>query len=203
MNTVFTWPVGRAADNEPRTGIPPAAPVFAYVVGSILGGMATAAGLAAVGAATRAFGATQGEILLSLAPLVLIAALSQAVGSVWPLPERRAQVPTRWLLWHHTHRTAFAFGLVIGAGVFTHLRQASAWTVAVLVAAAPSVALALVLGEIYGAARASSLVITWVQDRAQRPRIDWYRLAGPRTLASRSLAILALASFVAAATTST
>lgn len=199
MNEVFTWPVGHAAHRGSRSGVPPVRPIVVYVTASVLGGIAMGSLLGAVGLGLRAAGSPRSHLLIALSPVVLLAAVCQARGTVSPLPERRAQVPTRWLLWHRSSVTAMAFGAMIGAGVFTRLRHASAWTVAVLVVAAPSLLAAVGLGAIYGAARGLPLAITWAQDRAQRQRFDWFELAGPRATISPFLAIFSPLCFTIAA----
>lgn len=198
MHSVFTWPVGRDTSHLR----PPARSVLSYVLGSALGGLATGTLLGLAGYAVSQTGVAQAYVLLALLPVVLFASVLQSRGVVAPLPERRAQVPRAWLLWRRKEATAFAFGVLIGGGVMTFLRHAVAWSAGLLALAALSVISAALVGLVYGLARSAPLVVTWAQDRAGRERTDWLRLSSPRGILARTLAPLALITYLAALSSS-
>lgn len=197
MHDVFTWPVGRAADSE---GIapPPLTPVLTYLLGACIGGAACAGAIGAVSLASReALRLSAVELLLLAAPIAALASALQIVGRVAPLPERRLQVPTRWLQWRRRYATGAAFGLMIGAGAFTPLRHATAWVVAIAVAVAPGWPFAVFCGAIYGASRGLPLLITWLRDRAGLKRLRWQVVGGQRAPLAIALGPAAFATYVA------
>lgn len=197
MHEVLTWPVGRDVEDEPDSERAPARPVLVYLAAAIVGGTLAAS---AIGGAGLAIGDTLGlertSIVLALIPLVWLSLVCQRAGRVDPLPERRAQVPTRWLQWGSRSRVAFAFGLVIGSGALTYLKHAVAWTLAAMIVLAPSMTAAMAVGAIYGAARAAPLAVTWRADLANRPRPDWRTLGAVDGALARLLVAVGGASFV-------
>lgn len=197
MHDALTWPVGRAA-HDPRSDAQPAPapPVLAYVTATLLAGIAVAAAIgAAAGAARDGLGVSPQAVLAVAAPVALLAAACQLAGRMRPFPERRAQVPTRWLQWRHRTLTAAAFGLMIGGGA-TYLRHATAWILVLLLVAAPSVTAAAACGAAYGAARGLPLLVTWIADRVARRRPPWERLGARSAPLSLLLAPLALVTYV-------
>lgn len=171
MMDVFTWPVGRAGQQQSTTSKPPAGPPLAYLLGTAVGGLATGVVLSLVGSLT-------GLHDTPAAPWILLGAGTAVVGlefagRVRPLPERRRQVPRRWLRWRSRSTTAGAFGLMIGAGVFTRLEHAVAYGVAAMAMIALPLGAAAVVGAIYGGARGLSLAVTWLTDIYWGQRLDW------------------------------
>lgn len=77
------------------------------------------------------------------AAVAFLAVGFQAAGTMGVFPQREAQVPRRWLLYGEA-RAAGAFGFVLGLGVLTRLKYASAYAVlaAVVVLGMPGVAIA-------------------------------------------------------------
>jgi hypothetical protein len=193
MHLVLTWPV-----DHDRRPTPSGVPIFSYVLSSSFGGATTGAALGGLASLAALAGLSPGSLLLGALPIILLAAWQQTRGVVALLPERKAQVPRTWLLWRHRTLTAAGFGFLIGAGVFTYLRHATAWTLAVLCLAAPSFGTAVLLGTVYGAARSLPLIVTWGQDRLSLPRVDWGRAFGPRARAATSLAPLSVVTYLAA-----
>jgi hypothetical protein len=185
MNDVFTWPVGRGKHLAARDGSPiraPALPVLAYAAAATVAGATVGLLLGLAGAAFgRLLGETGGEALIVLVVVAsVIAVLSELGGSASLLPHRRAQVPRRWLLWRRREATAIGFGLLIGSGVLTPIRFASAYVLAAIVALAPAPYLAAIVGAVYGAARGSALAITWLVDTLGHRRLPWDALAANR-----------------------
>jgi hypothetical protein len=196
MRAVLTWPVGRAENANPRSRPAAAGPVVAYAIRATLGGGLVGELIAWEGDSLLGLGtaAELGVVLITVA-LVVTAAALEWNGRISPLPERRAQVPRHWLLWGSRTSTAGAFGLMIGAGVFTHLKHAVVYAVAALILLAPSVWLGVLLGAIYGFTRGGILVATWGADRFVGRRPPWWALAEPTAGRDRVLAVAALLSF--------
>ena len=192
MNDSFTWPVGRAAQRRSVARRAPLGPVLAYVLASTLGGIATAM-LLAVGGRVSDLDAV--APVVKVAVLVVVAsgtAVLELADRISPLPERRRQVPRRWLAWRRQWVAAAAFGAVIGAGVLTHLRHAAAYFVGALVLLAPSIGAGVALGLVYGLARGGVLLITYLVDISLGVRLPWQRLAAARRTPAGAL-ILAMA----------
>jgi hypothetical protein len=199
MGLVLTWPVGRGTQEWGAARPAPFGPVAAYALTSGLGGAATGFVLAYLGAAIRAASTTAGAALLAVAGgTALIAVVCEWKGRVSPLPERRAQVPRRWLMWRRPTLTAAAFGLVIGSGVLTHLKHAAAYALGATILLAPSVGVGTLIGVIYGLGRGMTLVVTWAGDRFVGRRPPWPRSGGTSSALNRVLATTALTSLVVA-----
>jgi hypothetical protein len=200
MALVLTWPVGRDVKiTGENRGLPPIAPPIAYVVAATLGGTITGAAVGALGVSLRSgLGNFSGALTGGAVTIALVAIVLQWQGKLAPLPERRAQVPRHWLLWRRPALTAAAFGLMIGAGVLTHLRYASAYVLGALLLIAPSVAVASALGGLYGASRGLKLLETWLGDRYLQRSDDpaegrrYFRL-GDRAMAIIAVGCLGLA----------
>lgn len=200
MGLVLTWPVGRATHHSGIARRPaPFGPVAVYALMSGLGGAATGFFLAYLAAAIRAASVIAGTALLAVAGATAVTAvICEWRGRVRPLPERRAQVPRRWLLWRRPTLTAAAFGLVIGSGVLTHLKHAAAYVLGAMILLAPSVGVGTLIGAAYGLSRGMTLVFTWVGDRFVGRRPPWPQSGSRPSALDRMLATTALVSLVAA-----
>jgi hypothetical protein len=198
MALALTWPVGRADLGTERSAPPPAGPVVAYIVASTIGGAATALALALISYKARQIAPTAEIAVVVLAAVLgLVAVGLEWKGTLGPLPQRRAQVPRRWLLWRRRNVTAIAFGLVIGSGVLTHLQHATTYALAAVIALAPSIELGTALGALYGLSRGITLGLTWLADRRGHERPSWAR-ARPHGVVNRVLATVAAASILVA-----
>ena len=156
MNDVFAArAVGSGSTTVRR---PSVVPVVTYTVGMVVGAVGLAVLLATLG---EALGDLVGPVAVAVpaAALGLTGAAVERRGGVAPLPERRRQVPTRWLHWRRSV-TGLAYGLVLGWSVWTLLHHASAYTVAAcLLLVDPATAVAV--GCTYGGVRAAMLARTW------------------------------------------
>jgi hypothetical protein len=199
MALVLTWPVGRASDATGRYR-PPFAPVAVYWLTSALSGALTALALVSAVAFLRRTSAAAAVTVAVLASGVAVVATGcEWRGSVRPLPDRRRQVPRRWLMWKHKTLTAAAFGLMIGSGVLTHLKHAAAYVLAAIIVMAPAVYLGVLIGAVYGASRGATLVAIWVSDRVLGRRLQFKPFAaGESPMLNRLLATIAFASFIVA-----
>jgi hypothetical protein len=150
--------------------------VIGYLLGCGVGGGLTGLVLAMVGLALQAVLSVTAMAAL-VAAVVTIAAVLQWQGRLGPFPQRRAQVPRRWLLWPKRVWTGAVFGLVIGSSITTHLRFAAAHALGAILLLAPSPAAGALAGALFGLARGGTLVITWGQDRFVGRRRDWMALA--------------------------
>lgn len=191
MHQTFTWPVGRAAEVDARAEpAAPSLPVVVYFMAATAGGACTGLLLATLGTASASVAGVTSGVLLALAlPVVVIAASGQWRGRVAPLPERRRQVPTRWLQWPRRTATAAAFGIMIGSGWAVYLHHAVAWALALLVALALEPVGGAAVGAAYGATRGLALTITWHCDRTGRERPDWASIGARRGRLALTLAI--------------
>lgn len=200
MTDVLTWPVGRAGrfDSSLAPRRPALGPVLAYALAASFGGALTGLTLAASGALVRgATGLDERALLFVVSPLVLLAAGLQVAGRVAPLPERKKQVPRKWVRWRSNVLMASAFGLVIGSGAATFLGHAASWVLALLVLAAAPSPVGLACGALYGAVRAAPVALTWIGDRAGRDRPRWEALSGRRgSRLSLALAVMSVAAFL-------
>jgi hypothetical protein len=196
MGLVLSWPVGRGtcqAGVAPRPA--PLGPVAAYVLACGLGGAFTGFVIAQLGAMTRGALAGSRTALLAAAALTgLVAVACEWRGQVRPLPERRKQVPRRWLQWHRPALTAAAFGLMIGSGVLTHLKHAAAYALAAIILVGPTVGVGALIGAIYGSSRGMTVMLTWVGDRFLGGRPPWPKPGSTSTALNRLLAVTALIS---------
>jgi hypothetical protein len=177
MNHVFAArPVGsRTAVASAATKRPSLWPVVAYSVAIIAGATVTALVISGAGSLIReALGAV--PLAASAAVLGLVAVAAQARGRVAPLPERRRQVPTRWLAWRRW-KTAVGYGFLLGNGFWTLLHHAAVYVlVACLLLMSPLSA--LLVAVVYGGARAAMLVAAWLAT----PSASLYeRIANPDT----------------------
>jgi|SRR4051794_34102483 hypothetical protein len=179
MNDVFAQPVGcvvgRRAEGLRR---PPPSPVCAYTAASVVGGMLVGTGLALIGeglARVLPSAAVRGAVVL--VALVGVAAVwLEMSGRVTPFPQRRAQVPRRWLLWRSKSSTAAAFGLVLGASVFTYLHHATAYVLAGILLVSASPLAGAVIGGVYGVTRGMMLAYAWAVSPSIRgaDRVPWW-----------------------------
>lgn len=203
MTEVFTWPVGRAAEKEmlDRRRGTPLRLVLTYVAFATLGGAMTGLALAATGSWLRGLAAGAGALLLvPAAALVLASIRLELQGRISPLPQRRLQVPRRWITWRHPSVTATAYGLVIGSGALTYLRHATAYALLALLLVMPSPVEGLLVGALYGLTRGSTVLASWLAARVAGREIRWERLIEKQQLVARGLAgasALALAAVVA------
>jgi hypothetical protein len=195
MELTLTWPVGHEDSGGDRR-IAPFLPVAAYALASTVGGATAGLLLGEVGAIGSAAGISA-LVRGSGVAVVAVAVVCQIRGRLGPLPERRSQVPRRWLLWRRPAVTAAAFGLVIGAGALTRLKHASAYALAAVVVLAPSIPLAVAIGAIYGLSRGMTLVVAWLRDRSSgRTQRRWESRLGRAV--NVGLAVAAATSFASA-----
>ncbi len=167
MNQVFAQPVGWDK-NRVR---PPFAPVLAYLVGTTAAGAAMGALFGAVGWFVRDTFGKLGWVywLVAVAPLAL-AVLHEVSGRGHLLPERRQQVPRRWLQWPRPAATAGAWGLMLGGGVFTLLHQpVMAYAVALIATGIASPFLSALVGAVYGLTKGLILLAAWINGPNRSP----------------------------------
>jgi hypothetical protein len=179
MNDVFTWPVGRDGHQSGPSRRAPIGPVLAYAVATTIAGTTVGLllGLAAAALDHLAGPTGHGALTVLVVVMSVIAVLLELAGSASLLPHRRTQVPRRWLHWRSHTATAVGFGLLIGSGVLTPIRFASAYVLAAVALLAPTPLLAAAVGCIYGASRGLALLITWIVDATARRRLPWDDLA--------------------------
>jgi hypothetical protein len=136
-------------------------------------------------------------MVLIVAAIVVsvIAVLCEVGGSANLLPQRTQQVPRGWILWPRREATAIGFGLILGAGVLTPIRFASAYVLGAVLILAPTPGLAAIVGGVYGAGRGAALVLTWVIDTVAGRRLSWDALAAEGHLRI-AVASAAIACFV-------
>jgi hypothetical protein len=165
MNQVFAQPVWLGQEAKR----PSAAPPIAYLLGLVLGAITTALPIALLGSLVPATPAVRLLIAAVAAAVIALAVRGEIRGTISPLPERRRQVPTRWLGWRQVSMTASAFGYLLGMGVWTLLHHASAYVVLVcLLLVSP--AAALVAAITYGGVRGGILLAAWATSASDGSR---------------------------------
>jgi hypothetical protein len=191
MHEVLTWPVGREGDDPILSRIrPPLRPVVIYIAAAGAGGSAAGAMIAARGGAARYFPAP--GVRAGAFVLIISAAVLELLHRVAPLPQPQRQVPRDWTLWPSRDKTAAAFGVVIGAGVFTYFQHATMYALGALLLFAPTVPAGLVVGAGYGLARGFPVLLTWFVNVFTGRRVSWYRLVGGRRYFASALAVLSI-----------
>lgn len=129
--------------------------VAVYIVASTIGGALAGLLFAGIGQLLGLSGAL---------PLVVLAVLAFAYGLrelgvlSLPMPNHSWQVPNTWLLRNRLGGT-FAFGLVLGSGLFTFIEYGSFYVLLGWETALANVALGLLLGGLYGLARGLPVLI--------------------------------------------
>lgn len=159
MNLVFA----RAVVRSPGAGEwdrAPLAPVAAYSAGTVAGGTVMGLLLAAIGSALVG-SLPSAAVVAAVALITAVAVFLQLRGSLGPLPQRHAQLPSRWMRWRSRTRLGVAFGLVLGAGVFTYLHHATAYVLGALLVISASPQVGAIAGATYGLSRAAMLVLAW------------------------------------------
>lgn len=142
-----------------------------YLIAAGAGGSVSAVAVYALGLGARSLDPTPRTLILKslILVLALVAIDRQRRGLISPLPERRRQVPRRWLRWKWRWLTAVGYGFVLGNAAFTHLRYAAIYSLALLIMLAPTITAALAAGGLYGLARGGALLRTWHLRRQGRP----------------------------------
>lgn len=167
MNQVLiTCPVGHDGETN-RVDLRNLRDIAAHVFAAGGGGALVAGMLAEAGTAARGLDpTTKSSVVLACGLLTAALAIGLELrGRVRPLPERRRQVPRGWLIWRRRWLTAAAFGFMLGAGVFTHLRHATMYALGAMVFLAPSIQAAVVVGAAYGANRGATVMYAWLVRR--------------------------------------
>jgi hypothetical protein len=144
MNRVFAWPVGQGQFILPLrySVLYAAAAAFGgLLVGTVVAGLVAAMALL-----------PQGVVGPGAALLCFAAATLELTGQVGPLPERRRQVPDRWLQLAPV-RYALGFGAMLGFGALTYLTHAVVYAVLAVLVVLGDPALAVMAGTSYGLAR--------------------------------------------------
>ena len=175
MNNVFiTRPVEREGNEQqgPQRYLGDLPVIFAYVLGSTVGGGVVAFVVNRIGETLRGLDPSRSDALIVIGAAIgmLAVARVQLRGSAQMLPQRRRQVPHRWMSWRRRPLTAAAYGLMIGGGAFTFLGQASAYTVGLAALIAPSPPLAVLIGATYGCVRGSTVLGAWAFQRDSSTR---------------------------------
>lgn len=165
----------RSGDRAATSRRAPLTPVLAYLVSSALGGMVAGGLIGTAGWCLQGALSNRGAVLA--AGIVGGAGLvNELRGRIAPLPERRAQVPRRWLDWHHLSWTAAAWGAMIGAGALTLLHHAAMYTLAASILIVADPGFGAVVGAVYGLGRGVVLLWGWavgVESLVTRP--SWLR----------------------------
>jgi len=163
MNQVFiTCPVGRMDEMADSRSAARLGPIVVYVLACAISGTLVGGALGIFGEALRGIDPSEQDTLLSsvVVGAMLSVAVFQLLGRSNVLPQRRRQVPRRWLGWPSRSLTAAAYGMLIGGGAFTYLGYATMYTLA-LAALASAPMIAALVGAVYGTARGATLLLSW------------------------------------------
>jgi hypothetical protein len=174
MHLVLTWPVGRNEMSKERA---PLTPLAAYTAASIVAAAAIGLSVALLGAAARASEALTASLAVAGLLVMTVAVVSETRGTMRPFVQPCRQVPRRWLLWRRRTLTGAAFGAMIGSGVLTYVEHAVVYVLGIALFLSPSVATGVALGALYGLARSTPAVVTWLCDRWGVARPAWEKLA--------------------------
>jgi cytochrome c biogenesis protein CcdA len=126
----------------------------AFALGAPLGGIATFAGLSALGAALQGGGAALGA---GVAIAVVAAALDGLGAPV--TPQLRRQVPEAWRRVLPLPLAGFLYGILLGLGFTTYVLAFALPALAAIAVAVADVSLGLVLGVAFGVGRALPIVV--------------------------------------------
>jgi hypothetical protein len=195
MNDVLARPVGRGQRLPAR--LRRGGSALVYAVSATLSGGLFAAGFAIAWRTVFSFmpfALLCGLVSTSIVCVVLL----ELAGRVDPLPERRKQVPRRWLLWKRSFATAAAFGIVIGSGWMTHLRHPTWYALPLLIALRPSPLVGASLGLAYGATRGLAVLVTYSARAWFDVSVPWEGLFRRVRIVRISLAAAALSTMACA-----
>lgn len=157
--------------------------VSAYVVGSVLGGLATGAAFGVLGAVTVGALEVSTSVRLVVLGLALLAglALDLRIGGL-KLPTIHRQVDEEWRTRYRGWVWGLGFGLQLGTGVVTIVTTSTAYVTWLAAALTGSVGGGAVVGLVFGLARALPVFsVAGVRRPDQLLRVDGVltRLAGP------------------------
>lgn len=157
--------------------------VSAYVVGSVLGGLATGAAFGVLGAVTVGALEVSTSVRLVVLGLALLAglALDLRIGGL-KLPTIHRQVDEEWRTRYRGWVWGLGFGLQLGTGVVTIVTTSTVYVTWLAAALTGSVGGGAVVGLVFGLARALPVFsVAGVRRPDQLLRVDGVltRLAGP------------------------
>lgn len=131
---------------------PRAAIIAYYAAASVLGG-------ALLGLAASGIGVV---VDLDAGRWLAVVALSMSLHDArlvrLPIPQSNWQVPAQWRAWHSPRALAAAYGFILGSGVATRVMTAAYYTLILLVVVVGDVSIGLIIGAVYGLARAAPVL---------------------------------------------
>lgn len=200
MTDVLTGSVDRAPQRN-GTLFRSASPVLAYGFGCVTGGICIGLAFAASAILARELTGTT-SVVVAAAIVGSLAIVLQWFGRMGLLPQRRRQVPRRWLLSPHRSFTAFRFGVLLGAGVVTYLQFPVLYVLGIAAALTFDPVAGAVIGAAYGGSRSASVFAAWSSQlrRSRKPSFQW--LFDHRTVVNRVLALAGAAVLIAVLATS-
>ena len=170
----------------------------AYVVGSVLGGLAVGAlagGLGALVLGPLDVGTTPRLVLLAVALLVALALDLRLLGLRAPGPRR--QVNEDWLEIYREWVYGAGFGLQLGAAVLTQVATAATWVMLLAAGLTGSLGAGALVGVVFGLVRALPVLLTSkVRDAASLRRLHQRAAALERPAASATVGTLGVAAAV-------
>jgi len=145
-----------------------------YVVGSVAGG-------AMLGGAVGALGERASALVIALC------CVAAALLDGWAprLPSWRRQVNEDWLHRYRGWAYGFGFGFQLGLGVVTIVTTAAVYLTFVLAALSGSAPAGALVGAVFGAARATPLLLLGRVDKPERLRNVHARLSAASAWAQR------------------
>lgn len=144
----------------------------AYVLGSLVGGLALGGLFGLLGSALPSPWRSSPWVLGLVAVLLLVGlALDLKVGGL-ALPSWRRQVDEQWLTRYRGWVYGVGFGAQLGFGLVTIITSSTTYAVVLLAALSGSPAAGLLIGGVFGLVRAMpSVLMAGVRDRAALHRI--------------------------------
>ena len=192
MILVFMTPSVEGAGNPPTSRRDAILAAF-YLIGSIAGGIGITVAAAVAGSALEQIAPEPIEPFLfgGVLALAITIAFLQARNSFGFLPQRHQQVPRRWLRWRSMPSVALAYGAMIGFAVLTHMAYVSMYLVLISAAVLP-LKFAVVLGLLYGTARAFNVIVAAGRARLSPVSLSMWRHLTAALCAASALVVIGL-----------
>ena len=162
--------------------------VTAYVIGSVLGGLAIGAIAGGVGVAVAGVASVDdASALWFVAALAGAACVVEVLGT--PIPSIRRQVNENWLGSYRGWVYGLGFGVQLGLGVLTVVTTASLYVVLIVSIIAGSLDVGILIGATFGLVRALPILTTARIRDAYGLRTHLARFAAGAARARRATAV--------------
>lgn len=184
MNRVFAWPVGQDQGFSSRLRH-----ALLYSLATVVGGASLGAVFALATFVLRMI--PEAALMPAAAAIAFVATGLQVTGKMGWFPERKAQVPSSWLLLNPI-LYSLAFGSMLGFAALTFLHHAVWYSLFAGIVVVGDPVLAILAGALFGLVRGSVPVVARLVLRSPSEAEAAHRfLAGPRFGLTVRLALVA------------